>query len=383
MMTKEVAAFDQLGHLSLPARLTAANTLFLCKLLVAVIACNIVRSRADALGCINAYVHSVFVLALYGIVQELAFLATGNPLTPMYTHGLLGGYQRVAAAEVFGVTFLRVHSFSMEPKDLALFLVPAIAFLSASLSVARANRGRRDWFRWTQLAIMIAAGLLTFSTSLVLAIPPTIVAVELIRPSLRLKKKGRRAFAIILICLCAAPLYSVLWSVRVGDRVAASRTGIFQESREAPAIQFFEDHLPRSLFGYGVGTQAFYLPTYMSPEFRNMVLMADASAGIDSFWFSILLDLGLPGIILVAYACKVGLGIGKASAGSLANWPYRAAFLGSILICVALQGDLRAGVIWLFMVFAYRACNPDVGGTANVDVRRLRPLRPLYSRRVA
>src|ERR1017187_386346 len=192
VMTKEVAAFDQLGHLSLSSRITTANGIFLCKLLVIVLICKVVKSREEARTCINSYVTSVSVLALYGLVQEAAFLATGDPITPIYTAGLFGEHQQTVTADVFGFTFLRVYSFSMEPKDLAFFLVPAIAFVSASLSVARSERRRHNWLRWTQLAIMSAAALLTFSTSLLVILPLTMLAIELIRPTSRLMKRGRR-----------------------------------------------------------------------------------------------------------------------------------------------------------------------------------------------
>ncbi|MGO9239983.1 MAG: O-antigen ligase family protein [Bryobacteraceae bacterium] len=352
VITHEVVEFDVLKHLDIQVRLAAANYLFLCRLLLVFLVCSVARTQTALRSCIHAYVGSAAVLGLYGLIQEGSFLAQGNPITFMHDKGILGDANRIATADIFGVTFLRIYSFCMEPKDLALFMAPAIAFVSTTLSVGARDFGRRS-FQWVLLTVLCAAALLTFSTSLLIVAPLMLLGIELAGPRSNSSRAVRRFAVIAALLLIASPVLEEMWKVRVDQRLSSGETTILQKSREAPALEFLVDHLPRSLVGYGVGTQAFYLPSYMPAEFREMANSSDVVVGMDSFWFSLLLDLGIPGVLLVGMACLQCLGRGSKRHDS--SWPYRAAFLATVVMSIPQQGDLRSGILWLFMGLAYQA----------------------------
>jgi hypothetical protein len=102
------------------------------------------------------------------------------------------------------------------------------------------------------------------------------------------------AFALVIL-----PSLFLLFSVWVLGRFGDT-TELLQESRERPAVGFFLAHLPRSLVGYGVATQAFYLPSEMPVFWSVETVNGAVVANVDSSARSLALDLGVPGVLLLA-----------------------------------------------------------------------------------
>ena len=77
--------------------------------------------------------------------------------------------------------------------------------------------------------------------------------------------------------LLGVPVFGVVAQKRVVDRFHGS-TGnlqaqsLIQPARERPALDFLQSTWPRSALGYGIGTQAFYLPSRMNAEYSKQVL---------------------------------------------------------------------------------------------------------------
>jgi hypothetical protein len=368
----EVTQFDRLNHLTLGGHLVAANGMFLLRIGLVAIVVTVVNSGKDAQRCLSAYTTSVSVLAAYAIIQELSFALFGTPITAIKQYGLFDGASVYFPVDVFGIQLVRASAFCNEPKDLALFIMPAIAYAYTSMK-GGASPGQRVWRR-AQFCCLLCAGVLTFSSSLLLLGPFVLVALEALQPNRKLKQLLPRYIMYGCVALFLFPTVSEVWKLRVTARFA-ERKDLLQQAREGPAFDFFTEQFPRVLAGYGVGTEAFYLPAYMPEEFRYTLLDYQAAAGLDSYWFSLLLDLGLPGVLLFGWCCiKV---LRCPAVARRRTWDYRAALVTLLITGIALPVDLRSAVLWLFFGLALRtqqlAAMPFAGRGVPFQAVRFRP----------
>ena len=370
--SSEVTQFDRLNHLTLGGHLVAANGMFLLRIGLVAIVVTVVNSGKDAQRCLSAYTTSVSVLAAYAIIQELSFALFGTPITAIQQYGLFAGASTYFPIDVFGIQLVRASAFCNEPKDLALFIMPAIAYAYTSMK-GGGSPGRRAWRR-AQFCCLLCAGVLTFSSSLLLLGPIALVVLEALQPRRSLKQLLPRYFIYGCVALLLFPAVSEVWKLRVTARFTESKD-LLQEAREAPALEFFKEQFPRALAGYGVGTQAFYLPTYMAGEYRYRLLEYQGAAGLDSFWFSLLLDLGVPGVLLFGWCCLKVLRC--PAAAKQRTWDYRAVLVALLITGIALPVDLRSAVLWLFFGLALRSQQlsywPFAGGGARSTAARLYP----------
>lgn len=350
LVTKEVQQYDILRTVDVDSRLVIATTLFLLRLsLPVLIAAYLTRPGAPA-SCINGYVNSVLVLAIYGLIQEAAFLLAGTPLTYVMRQGVFVESSEFSTVNTFGTTLLRVHSFSKEPKDLALFCLPAIGWLWSQLGAHRVAL--------VKLVVILAAAILTFSSSFVLVLPLVILAVEILRKHSMRQRISTYLFA-ALVAGAFIPVYLSVSQVRVQERFNRAED-LLQVSRERPLYQFLVDQFPRSLAGYGVGTQTSYLASYMSREHWSRSLESREVVGVDSFLLTIFSDLGVEGILLVSAALWTVVRNGAISL------PTRAALVSVALAGIPLNCDLRSGVLWLFLGAA--AAEARIARAARVEM---------------
>ena len=348
-VSSEVKQFDRLNHLTLSGHLASANGMFLLRIGLVAIVVTVVNSGKDAQRCLAAYTTSVSVLAAYAIIQEMSFALFGSPITAIKQYGLFDGASVYFPVDVFGIQLVRASAFCNEPKDLALFVMPAIAFAYTSMKGA-GSPGQRAWRR-AQFCCLLCAGVLTFSSSLLLLGPCVLVALEVMQPNRKLKQLLPRYIMYACVALFLFPTVSEVWRLRVTARFT-ERKDLLQQAREGPALDFFKDQFPRVLAGYGVGTEAFYLPAYMPDEFRYTLLDYQAAAGLDSFWFSLLLDLGLPGVLLFGWCClKI---LRSPAVARRRTWEYRAVLVTMLITGIALPVDLRSSLVWLFFGLALR-----------------------------
>jgi len=372
----EILAYDVLRSDVLATRLEVANLMFFLRLaLFGLILCYI--DGVTAARCMAFYVAAVSLLAGYGAIQEASFLAFGNALTYAVadTKTVIQTSGTNFTGTLFGITFLRLNSFFGESKDLALFITPALAFVWAKVRIPGFRLARHAWVTKAQLVLFLMVGILSFSSSFVLMLPVLIGALVVLEP--RVASRRKRVWLSIVVLACSVPLFAAVWQSRVTERFG-SRIELLQESRERPAWEFFVDKFPRSLIGFGVGTQAYYLPGLMGGEYRDSVAKVEGAAGMDSFLFSLVLDLGLPGVLCFFWLCwKIVTGT---RARAPENWPYTAAAIGAVLISIPLEGDLRSASVWLFLALAWvrqRAVRTAMSGP--VEQLRLGG-RPLFRR---
>jgi hypothetical protein len=159
------------------------------------------------------------------------------------------------------------------------------------------------------------------------------------------------------VALFLFPTVSEVWKLRVTGKIRRGEGLAASRRVRGPALDFFTEQFPRALAGYGVGTEAFYLPAYMPDEFRYRLLDYQAAAGLDSFWFSLLLDLGLPGVLLFGWCCiKV---LRCPAVARRRTWDYRAALVTLLITGIALPVDLRSDCA--VALFRTRAPHPAVG----------------------
>jgi hypothetical protein len=205
---------------------------------------------------------------------------------------------------------------------------------------------------------MTIAGALTFSSSLYLMAPLLVATFVLMQPDRNLVRAAWQAAATATVVLFlglvpyAASFLTNAWTARTTERFSEA-IDVLQVSRERPALEFAQSEFPRPLLGYAVGAQAFYLPAWMPAEYRQSIFDANASAGVDSFWFALFLDLGIPGVVLFCWACMLALRTPRN--GSASNtWPYRAALIGTLIMSIPLPSDLRSGLVWLMLGVCWR-----------------------------
>ncbi len=342
LWSSEELTFQLGSDISFKTRMIASGTLFVLRVLTVVAVASICRTPQLRRRCVSVYLSSVLVLALFGIAQEITYVFSGTFLTYIMRDGIFGAFHETAGiVDVGGVSLMRIYSFSREPKDLALFCLPAIALLIAELSIGM--RGRQRRFAGLELLAIMLAGILTFSSSFLILLPAVILVTWMLRPDLPVSISPlrwlRRMWALVLLL----PLLIAATQGRVLGRFD-SWGDLLQVSRERPALAFMADNTPRWFAGFGVGGQAFYLPPYMPDAYSAQAYQLGVAAGVDSFFLAVLLDLGLIGAIFLL-ATVVWL---LKKTGNPAAFPYRAAFIAILLAGIPLQVDLRSGILWLF-----------------------------------
>lgn len=333
LVSKEVQQYDILQTVNVDSRLVIATTLFLLRLSLPLLICAYLVRHGDVSSAISGYVNSVLLLAIYGLIQQVAFLLAGTPLTYVMRLGIFTESSEFSTVTTLGTTLLRVHSFSKEPKDLALFCLPAIGWLWSQLGTQRKAL--------VKLVIILSAGILTFSSSFVLVLPLVILAVEMLRKHSLRQRISTYLFG-ALVFGAFVPIYLSVSQVRVSERFSRAED-LLQVGRERPLYRFLIDQFPRSLAGYGVGTQTSYLPSYMSREYWSKSLENREVVGVDSFLLTVFSDLGVQGLLLVTLALWT---VVRNQAVSL---PTRAALAAVALAGIPLNCDLRSGVLWLFL----------------------------------
>jgi hypothetical protein len=333
LVTKEVHQFDILQTVDVDSRLVIATALFLLRLSLPVLISAYAARPGFPERCINAYVNSVLVLCVYGLAQQTAFLLAGTPLTYVMRQGIFAESSEYSVVNIFAAPLLRVHSFGKEPKDLALFCLPAIGWLWSQLG-SRPGAVPR-------LVIILSASILTFSSSFVLVLPLVIIAIELLRKHSLRQRISTYLFAAFVIS-AFIPVYLGVTQIRVQERFSRAED-LLQVGRERPLYHFLGDHFPRSLAGYGVGTQTSYLASYMSREYWSKSLERREVVGVDSFLLTVLSDLGVQGIVLVTIILWV------TARDPAVPLPARAALAAVAIGGIPLNCDLRSAVLWLFL----------------------------------
>jgi len=347
-------------------RLTVGFGMLLLRLALFAYLLGALRSTGEAVSCLRWYSGSMFVLSCYGLLQEAAWLLGRTPITPIYRAGVLSQFTEFATVWIGSSELLRIHSFCREPKDFALFATPAIAFLGSQF-LLNPRVERHGW----QLVVIVTAALLTLSSSLLLVLPFILFTMSLIAPKLRV----RRMLWLVALAVAFWPMWSAFSRERILGRFHGYED-LLQVSRERPALDFWRENLPRSLLGYGIGAQAYYLPSWMPPEFVS----SGVYAGMDSFWLSMLFDLGLPGLVLMAGIVFHLLRRRPLGQEAL---PLRAAAIAAALASIPLQGDLRSAVLWLMLAAAFGATAPHVSGRRALgNIRASRAVRrvPAFDR---
>lgn len=337
LFSREVQQYDILRTVNVDGRLSIATGLFLLRLSLPFLMCAFLKRPSDINGCVTAYVNSVLVLCCYGLFQQAVFLATGHPVTYVMRQGLFGESTEVSSVQVLGWTLMRIHSFSKEPKDLALFCVPAIGWLWSQLGVQR--------MVVVKLVVILAAAVMTFSSSFVLVFPAVVAVVELLRHRRGIKRRPATYVFGALVLAAFVPFYLSVSQVRVSDRFSRAED-LLQIGRERPLYHFLSDQFPRSLFGYGVGTQTSFLPGYMSREYWSKSLETREVVGVDSFAMSLFSDLGVEGMLLVLLA------LAAAIRSKQVSLPVKSALAAVALAGIPLNCDLRSGILWLFLGLA-------------------------------
>lgn len=338
----EVEAYDVVDSLSTSQRLSVAFTMFALRLALFLFVIAAVRSLAVAQSCLRWYCNSLFVLACYGIIQEVVYRLSGNVVTPIYRAGVLNALGDYQAVMVGLVDVLRVNSFCGEPKDFALFATPAIVYLGHYVLLETRSRARSVAI--AQLVVITAAAFLTLASSLLLMMP-IILSVIVI-----LSANGMRRVRIALLALALGtalwPIWNLFSEIRIFERFQGFND-LLQISRERPALHFWLEHMPRSLLGFAVGGQAYYVPANMPSSFMQEAIRIGHSVGIDSFWLSMLFDLGLPGLTITLIIIGSTIFYRRMSDRPVA--PLRGAAVAAALISIPLQGDLHSAVLWLMV----------------------------------
>lgn len=337
LFSKEVQQYDILRTVNVDGRLSIATALFLLRLSLPFLICAFVKRPADIESCAGAYVNSVLVLCVYGLFQQAVFLMTGHPVTYVMRQGIFGDSTEVSSVQMFGWTLMRVHSFSKEPKDLALFCVPAIAWLWSQLGVRR--------MVVVKLVVILAASVLTFSSSFVLVFPAVVFVVEWMRHRRGIKRRPATYVFGALVLATFVPFYLSVSQVRVSERFNRAED-LLQVGRERPLYFFLADQFPRSLFGYGVGTQTSFLPGYMTREYWSKSLETREVVGVDSFAMTLFSDLGIEGLLLVLLAVLTAVRSKRVSL------PTKSALAAVAIAGIPLNCDLRSGILWLFLGLA-------------------------------
>jgi hypothetical protein len=340
---RELLEYDAVRIVGFESRVAAQTTLCVWRSLLPLLIVSIGRDERDAERWLDAYSWSVFVLCCYGLFQAVAFVTLGTPVTPIFRDGLFGSITEHATVNFFGVEFLRVHSFSREPKDLALFCVPALAWLFVRLNSPWNQRRRTDRIR---LFVISACALVTFASSLLLMVPAMFAVIGWLRPRLSLPRRLRYWLGVMATLAPLMLPFLVISQSRVLGRFQTARS-LLQPSREAPALEFLRETWPRSAFGYGMGTQAFYLLPRMPAEYAQKALDHRAAAGVDSMLVSTLSDLGIPGLVLTLWV--IGSALSTRRSHAPVAWTIRAATGATALMGIPLNPGQQGAILWLLV----------------------------------
>lgn len=352
LAAREVIVYDVLNVVAFELRVLVQLLVFLLSAGLPLILTTVGRTAVDIERWMGAYIWSVFVLCVYGLIQTLAYLAFADPITPIYRDGIFGAFSEFATVDILGFSFLRVHSFSREPKDLALVCVPALAWLFVRVSTPGVTQRRSRRIDLCQFAVIAACALLTFASSLLLMLPVLLIAVELIRPVFERTRRARYGLRVAGVLALGIPLFAAIAQKRVVERFHAPNQSVqvesfIQPSRERPALDFLRNTWPRSAFGYGIGTQAFYLPSRMPAEFSKQVLDQRTAAGVDSLVIGAFADLGVPGLVLYTILFLAALSTRNNEAHIV--WPVRAALLAALLMGIPLNPGQHGAILWLLI----------------------------------
>ena len=118
-------------------------------------------ARISVIGLLRVYVRSVLVLCVLGIVQYLAFRATGNDIFPI---GIFDGdpeRYKTGLMHTFGGVIMRPSSLAGEPKGLAM-----VTGVAAVLIIGFGKRMFRSWkIRYASLLLFLVILYLAQSTS--------------------------------------------------------------------------------------------------------------------------------------------------------------------------------------------------------------------------
>jgi hypothetical protein len=376
--SRELLEYDAARIVPFDERIAVQTVLFAWRCALPLLVVSIGEGDRDIEKWLNAYAWSVFVLCSYGLLQAVAFLSLGTPITPILRDGLFGNVTEYATVNILGRDLLRVHSFSREPKDLALFCVPALAWLFVRVSAPWGRRRRADQVRFV---VISACALLTFASSLLLMVPFMFVLIERLRPKMRIHRSLRYWVGAVGTLALLLPLFLMTSQNRVWQRFQ-SISGLIQPSRERPALEFLRESWPRSAFGFGVGTQAFYLVSRMPAEYAQKVLDHRVAAGADSMVVSTLADLGIPGLLLALWCVGSAL---RTKRNDAVVWAVRAAMAATTLMSLPLNPGQQGALLWLLIgltclakwqfgprVFRLRL-TPDVAGRPAGERHTQRP----------
>jgi hypothetical protein len=338
--SQEIEAYDVVHSLSTSQRLSVAFTMFVLRLVMFLFVIAAVRSLAVAQSCLRWYCNSLFVLGCYGIIQEVVYLLWGDIITPIYRAGVLNPLGDYQAVMVGPVSVLRINSFCGEPKDFALFVTPAIVYLGHY--ILQETRTRARLMAIVQLIVITTAAFLTLASSLLLMMP--IILVVIVMLSARGMRRARIALLALAMGTALWPVWSMFSEVRIFERFQGFND-LLQISRERPALHFWLEHMPRSFLGFAVGGQAYYVPANMPLGFMREAIKLGHSVGIDSFWLSMLFDLGIPGLTITVVIIASTIFHRRMTDRPAA--PLRGAAIAAALISIPLQGDIHSAILWL------------------------------------
>lgn len=344
VMTGELAAYEpRLAH----QRMATGLGMWLLRILTVGLIVSLSRGFKDLRAWGWSYVAGVLTVCVYGLMQQGYFLWAGDPITPIYRDGLLGASTDFSAIDVGGLHLLRIHSLSREPKDLALFCCPAIGWL-----ISQTFLGARSVRNCFLLGVVLLTASLTFSSSFLLILPLILLG------ALSATRLGNsRLLLFVAVLMAIAPLIWKVSEVRVFERFTRTED-LLQESRERPALQFMKDRFPRSLLGFGVGSQAIFLPSYMPRYYSLLSAEPSDKAGMDSLALTLLVDLGVSGVLLALWiALRV---LRSQQLKRPRGQPFRAAFWSVLVASLPLNPDLRNAVLWLFLGLACAAIHHQV-----------------------
>lgn len=231
----------------------------------------------DILGMAKAYLLSLLLLAIVGLVQIVVWYATGsNPIPVGWVMSLLGAESdlRGGAYEFNGIEIFRMNSLGGEPKNLGGALVLGMLMLQTLLSTAKVAATRKLVLFWLFLA---ASAIATMATTAFLLWLLGTAAIAVARALSRVHYEVRigsgiqiaasLTFAFLMlgaIALAAGlPLYDLIMD-RTVVRLSESESGIFEDFDFA-IRQFLIDNPISLIAGVGLGNVHLYADEYLPP----------------------------------------------------------------------------------------------------------------------
>ena len=257
------------------------------------------NSKQKLLRFCNWYMAMALFSGVVGIVQ-LVMIHTGREFMPILRWN--AEHSDVAAFSAGETLVLRLYAFAGEPKVLAVFLLPALFMVLASLTSGKA--GHRSWWsRWWVLAVIGVTFVFAFSTAALIAFA---VGLVLLGRVIALRGTGPLiAFAAVVLILAGAVqgasrlagletrtdsgdlrtgMAGVLYG-RVIGRLYESGDSLY----EVQALEYLFKQKPEALFaGLGPGMYVFHLGGTWEKGINP----------IDSGWVVLFMDLGILGVVL-------------------------------------------------------------------------------------